>query len=139
MMRAAMPCENCGTNFAVAYWEAMGYWTWNGLEPAPDPIVCRSCRRDLNPDAADFPRWTPERAAIEARVQIVSESRKQCRTCGGEWDGLIFGPSASKGSPLPFGICPTCSAKDEARPVMAKPPVPEPVLSRPTRVFGYED
>ena len=138
--RAAIPCENCGRDFSRDYWEASSYWTWDGLEPRPDPIVCRSCRRDLNPDAADFPRWTPERAANEARVQLVSESRKKCRTCGGEWDGLIFGPTPAKGSPLPFGTCPTCSAADEARDRKPMRPVqPEPELTRPTRVFGYED
>ena len=128
---APIVCTHCGQDYARQYWE-------QGLKA--DPRVCQSCRRDVNPDAADAPRWTKPESAVEtAREQVVSQSRKQCRVCGGEWDGLIFGSSASKGSPLPFGICPTCSAKDEARPMYAAPRPAPITLSRPTRMFGYDD
>jgi hypothetical protein len=104
---AAITCHHCGRDYAREYWASIG---------KGDPCVCNSCRRDTNIDAADAPRWTPSADAGElAREQIVSQSRKQCRVCGGEWDGLIFGSSGrAPGAPLPIGICPDCSAEEDA-------------------------
>jgi hypothetical protein len=104
---AAITCHHCGRDYAREYWASIG---------KGDPCVCNSCRRDTNIDAADAPRWTPGAAAAElAREQVVSQSRKRCRVCGGEWDGLIFGSSGrAPGVPLPFGICPACSAEEDA-------------------------
>ena len=104
---APIICENCGTDYAREYW-------LTGI--SADPLVCNSCRRDTNPDAADFPRWVKADTVAEiAREFPVTAGQKQCRTCGGQWDGLFFGPSPSKGSPLPFGICPACAVADDAR------------------------
>src|SRR6266566_2274604 len=104
---AAICCHHCGRDYACEYWAMAG---------KGDPFLCRSCRRDTNRDAAEAPRWAGEIAMPEPRLRamVVSQSRKRCRVCGGEWDGLIFGPPASKGSPLPFGICPSCDAKETA-------------------------
>lgn len=61
--------------------------------------------------------------------------------CRGEWDGLIFGPPACKGSPLPFGICASCGAEEDrqlaamsARAVPYAVPVPD--LERPRRAHA---
>lgn len=109
---------------------------------AADPCVCFSCRRDTNADAADAPRWVapaPSSSQSLVRSYVVTEARKQCRVCRGQWDGLIFGPSPSKGSPLPFGICPPCAdANDRAVALAAAPTVPVGMplleLQRPRRV-----
>lgn len=123
-------CYHCGRDYAHEYWTM-------GLKA--DPRVCKGCRRDLNPDAVDAPRWIPEAPRHErARVQQVSRSLKRCRMCGGEWEGFIFGPSASKGSPPPFGVCPACSDADAARRGVVPSPSLE-TLAAPRRVFGYED
>lgn len=125
-------CHHCGQDYAREYW-AMGL--------AADPRVCKSCRRDLNRDAADAPRWTPTSKVVleAARVQLVSPSPKQCRTCGGVWDGLIFGPPPCKDAPLPFGICPACSAKDEASAVPEVPLGVPLTLARPQRTLEGAD
>jgi len=138
-------CHHCGSDYAREYWDSADPGDQLPLEPKVDPCVCLSCRRDTNPDAADAPLWTPREVQTFAdEPLIVSPARKQCRVCRGEWDGLVFGLSASKGSPLPFGICPTCDAQEETRLVafthrprtVETPPAP---LQRPTRVFGYDD
>jgi len=128
---AAILCHNCGRDYAREYW-AFGV--------GADPYVCNSCRRDTNRDAADAPRWTPGAHADEqSPVIVVSQARKQCRVCRGEWDGLILGPPPSKDAPLPFGICPACGDEDDAkmralsaRVVPLGMPLPE--LQRPARV-----
>lgn len=120
-------CHHCGQDYARDYW---------GHPAKADPCVCTSCRRDTNPDAADAPHWIPQpQESALARVAVVTPARKQCRMCRGEWDGLIFGP-APKGSPLPFGICPTCGAEEDrqlAAMAARTVPVGMPLLARPRR------
>lgn len=134
MSLAPILCSHCGRDYAREYWVD----TVTG-----DPNVCRSCRRDTNLDAADAPRWVAGAHADEDETlppaTVVTPARKQCRVCRGEWDGLIFGPPAAKGSPLPFGICPACAAKDDARyaPVVSFG-MPLPELERPRRVVEVE-
>lgn len=134
MRAAAILCCHCGRDYAREYW---------AMQQAGDPYVCKSCRRDTNRDAADAPRWIPGAAVadVQLRQVVVTESRKQCRVCRGEWDGLIFGPPAAKGSPLPFGICPTCGEREDAalarmsaRTVSVGMPLPE--LQRPRRTVS---
>lgn len=99
-------CHHCGRDYAHEYWAIPG---------KGDPCVCNSCRRDTNADAADAPRWVRELVGAETRREaIVTETRKQCRVCRGEWDGIVLGPPPSKGSALPFGICPKCGAEEDA-------------------------
>lgn len=144
MSIAEIICHHCGRNYARQYW----------LVGGSDPRVCNSCRRDTNPDAADAPRGSqppredlPPLAEAVAPYMIVSKARKKCRVCGGEWDGLIFGPTvdATKGSdaPLPFGTCDACADADErttaamsARTVSATAPLPE--MRRPRRMTGLD-
>jgi hypothetical protein len=122
-------CHHCGRDYAHEYWAGKG-----------DPCVCNSCRRDTNTDAADAPRWVPGAHVVEqSPTTVVTTARKRCRVCGGEWDGLIFGASPAKGSPLPFGICPKCGAEDDAfmarlnaKVVPMGMPLPE--LAHPQRV-----
>lgn len=118
--RAPVICSHCGHDYARDYW----------TRPDPSPVVCFSCRRDTNPDAADAPRWEPRAHTDDqspSPVFVVSPARKQCRMCRGEYDGLVFGPSGglhpSKDAPLPFGICPSCSVAEDRRDALATAPV----------------
>ena len=119
---APIICHHCGMDYAHEYW----------VRPAADPFVCFSCRRDTNPEAADAPQWTPQLKPQEAiREQVVTEARKQCRVCRGEYVGRILGPAPSKGSPLPFGICDPCGvAEDRADKLATAPVVPYAVAVR---------
>lgn len=128
MSLAAIVCHWCGRDYAREYW-LMG--------AAADPNVCTDCRRDTNPEAADAPRGGPRTREPEAapRAVVITKTRKQCRVCGGGYDGLIFGPSAgqhpSKDAPLPFGICPPCGiAEDRAAALATAPVVPYAVAVR---------
>ena len=122
-------CCHCGRDYTREYW---------ALGAAADPNVCKSCRRDTNPDAADAPRGGPPSVVPDDSTMPpieLTHVRKQCRVCGGGYDGLIFGPSAgqhpSKDAPLPFGICPRCGlAEDRAMTLATAPIVPYAVPAR---------
>lgn len=124
MSLIAITCSHCGRDYAREYWAD----TVRG-----DPRVCRSCRRDTNRDAADAPRWerrAPTDDQSPSPVVGMVPARKQCRVCRAEYDGLVFG-SASKGSVLPFGICPACGlADDRAYALATAPVVPYTVAAR---------
>lgn len=155
MNRPPIICHHCGRDYAREFWLSGGSFEhpfMPGVTKLANHVVCPSCCRDTNPDAADAPRWVPSAPApsgataelVEPLAVLVTQSRKQCRTCGGEWDGLIFGPSATKGSPLPFGICDACADAEEARiaamrvvPVVSATALPE--MRRPRRVVGLDD
>lgn len=142
---AEIICHHCGRDYAKTYWAGAPSLE-NPTRKQCDPRVCPSCCRDTNPDAADAPQWVPpvaKESTALVRAIAVTPSRKKCRVCGGEWDGLIFGPAASKGSPLPLGICDACSAADEARMAALSAPVvsataPLPEMRRPRRVVGID-
>lgn len=144
--RAPIVCSHCGRDYAHSYWASFGTLEHPNPTVRGDPFLCFSCRRDTNPDAADAPRWVapvPKTHAV-VRSVAVSQSRKRCRMCGCEWDGLIFGPAATKGSDLPYGICDACADAEErhiremsARTVSATAPIPE--MRRPRRVLGLDD
>lgn len=137
MSAAAIICCHCGRDYAREYW---------AMQEKADPNVCKSCRRDTNRDAADAPRWVAGAHTVEvvsSPVTVVTPARKQCRVCGGIWNGLIFGSAPAKGSPLPLGICDSCADAEEKQIAAMRAPIvsataPLPEMRRPRRVVGID-
>lgn len=138
--RAQLRCHHCGRDYATEYWEGMGYYTWHGLEPCPNPLVCHRCYRDAPAEAMPSQAVMPDTPLPEVRFYPVT---KRCYLCEAIWEGKAFTEQPAAAAPLP-GVCPVCVAKDEAHMhTLTTVRQPEPVtpapLARPTRIFGYDD